>query len=134
VPFAYKKGGKTAENPKAVKKLRAVGKDFLYKVGKQVFSGNFNLTTIPFPIKAMVPKSYLEYVGCIPSKTMSLTIFNILAAFFPLYMNLALKTPDPIERFKLYIISAICYFFMTSSFAKPVSYRYKRAAFNKNYS
>jgi len=73
------------------------------------FSGNFNLTTIPFPIKAMVPKSYLEYVGCIPT------------AFFPLYMNLALKTPDPIERFKLYIISAICYFFMTSSFAKPLN-------------
>jgi len=72
VPYAYKKGGKTAENPKAVKKLRAVGKDFLYKVGKHVLSGNLNLTTIPFPIRAMVPKSYLEYVGCIPSTLLSL--------------------------------------------------------------
>jgi len=68
VPFAYKNGGKTAENPKAVSKLRAVGKDFIYKVGKHILSGNFNLTTIPFPIRAMIPKSYLEYVGSTASK------------------------------------------------------------------
>jgi len=109
VPFAYKKGGKMAENQKAVKKLRAVGKDFLYKVGKHVLSGNLNLTTIPFPIRAMVPKSYLEYVGCIPT------------AFFPLYLNLAVKTTDPVERFKFYMVAQICYFFMTSSFAKPLN-------------
>jgi len=109
VPHAYKKGGKTAENWNAVKKLRAVGKDFIYKIGKHVLSGNFNLTTVPFPIRAMVPKSYLEYVGRVPT------------AFFPLYMNLALKTSDPVERFKFYMVSSICYFFMTTSFAKPLN-------------
>jgi len=109
VPFAYKNGGKTAENPKAVSKLRAVGKDFIYKVGKHILSGNFNLTTIPFPIRAMIPKSYLEYVG------------STATVFFPLYMNLALKTSDPVERFKLYIVSSLAYFYMSSSFAKPLN-------------
>jgi len=34
-------------------------------------------------------------------------------------MNLALKTSDPVERFKLYIVSSLCYFYMSTSFAKP---------------
>ena len=31
-------------------------------IGKKIISGDFNLTKIPFPIKAMVPKSALESV------------------------------------------------------------------------
>jgi len=108
-PISYKNGGKTAENPVVIKKLRVVAKEFLIKVGRSILSGHFNLTTIPFPIKFMVPKSYLEYVGCIPS------------CFFPLYLNLAACSADPIERFRLYIVASICYFFMTPSFAKPLN-------------
>jgi len=106
---SYKNGGKIAENSKVTQKLRSIGREFIVKVGKHILSGNFNLTTIPFPIKAMIPKSYLQYVGCIPT------------AFFPLYMNLALKTDDPVERFKLYIVSQISYFYLTTSFAKPLN-------------
>jgi len=36
-------------------------------------------------------------------------------------MNLALKTDDPVERFKLYIVSQISYFYLTTSFAKPLN-------------
>lgn len=68
-PTAYKNGGKMPENEKTMKKLRVIAKEFVFKVGKHIFSGHFNLTTIPFPIKAMVPKSYLEYVGCLPSNS-----------------------------------------------------------------
>jgi len=106
---AYKKGGKMAANPNNMKKIRVIAKEFIYKVGKSILSGNLNLTTIPFPIKAMVPKSYLENVGCTPT------------AFFPLYLNLALKTVDPVERFKLYVVASICYFYLTHSFAKPLN-------------
>jgi hypothetical protein len=109
IVHSYKNGGKVAENTKITQKLRSIGREFIYKVGKHILSGNFNLTTIPFPIKAMVPKSYLEYVGCLPT------------AYFPLYMNLALKTSDPVERFKLYIVAQISYFYLTTSFAKPLN-------------
>jgi len=98
-----------AVNPNNMKKIRTIAKEFVYKVGKHVLSGNFNLTTIPFPIKVMIPKSYLENVGCSPT------------GFFPLYLNLALKTSDPVERFKLYIVASICYFYLTHSFAKPLN-------------
>jgi len=108
-PVAYKNGGKTPENPNIIKKFRLIGKEFLLKVGRSILSGNFNLTTIPLPIKMMVPKSYLEYVGCIPS------------AFFPLYLNLAACSADPVERFRLYIVASICYFYLTPSFAKPLN-------------
>jgi len=50
-----------------MKKLRVVGKEFLMKVGRSILSGNFNLTQIPFPIKASIPKSYFENIGGTPS-------------------------------------------------------------------
>jgi hypothetical protein len=106
---AYKNGGKMPDNPKLTKKYRTIAKEFIIKVGRQILSGNLNLTTVPFPIKAMVPKSYLEYVGCYPS------------CFFPLYLNLAQKSTDPLERFKLYFVASICYFYLTTSFAKPLN-------------
>jgi hypothetical protein len=109
IPEAYKKGGKMAANPNNIKKLRVIAKEFLYKVGRHIVSGHFNLTTIPFPIKVMIPKSYLENVGCAST------------AFFPLYLNLAMKTADPVERFKMYIVASICYFYLTNSFAKPLN-------------
>jgi len=38
-----------------------------------------------------------------------------------LYLNLALKTADPVERFKLYMVANICYFYLSTSFAKPLN-------------
>jgi len=106
-PFAYKKGGRTPENEIIMKKLRVIAKEFLMKVGRSVLSGNFNLTTVPFPIKASIPRSYFENIGVVPT------------SFYPLYLNLAMKTQDPLQRFKFYIVATISYFYLGSPFAKP---------------
>lgn len=47
--------------------------------------GSFNLTTISFPIRAMIPKSALE-------KALQAT------CLFPLYLNKAASTTDFVER------------------------------------
>ena len=65
--FAYKKGGRVPESEIIMKKLRVIAKEFLMKVGRSVLSGNFNLTTVPFPIKASIPRSYFENIGVVPS-------------------------------------------------------------------
>ena len=48
----------------------------LKELGRKILSGDFNLTKIPFPIKAMIPKSALV-------KALEST------CFFPLYINKA---------------------------------------------
>lgn len=108
-PYTNKKGGKIPENELVTKKIRSIAKEFIMKVGRTVLSGNFNLTTIPFPIKASVPKSYLENIGYTPT------------VYFPLYLNLAMKNPDPLQRFKFYIVSSLSYFYLTTPFAKPLN-------------
>ncbi len=70
--FAYKKGGRIPENEIIMKKLRVIAKEFLMKVGRSVLSGNFNLTTVPFPIKASIPRSYFENIGVVPSNLFNL--------------------------------------------------------------
>lgn len=39
--------------------MRSVGKYILGQIGRKLISGDFNLTTVSFPIKAMIPKSAL---------------------------------------------------------------------------
>ena len=63
-------------------------------IGRKIISGNFNLSTVSFPIKAMIPKSGLE-------KTFMQTIL------FPLYINKAASTNDPVERMKLVMVATI---------------------------
>ena len=43
-----------------MKKTRSVAKEIVKDVGRKLLSGNFNLTKVSFPIKAMIPKSVLE--------------------------------------------------------------------------
>lgn len=91
-----------------VRKSRAIGKEVIKEIGKRILSGKFNLTKIPFPIKAMIPKSVLEaslHHTCV----------------FPLYMGSAAATPDILERFKLTITANICSFFWTNTFYKPLN-------------
>ena len=59
-------------------------------IGKKIISGDFNLTKIPFPIKAMVPKSALESV------TLASILNSNLASTFPLFATKAAKAEDPI--------------------------------------
>ena len=57
---SHKKGGKVCNDRTIVKNIRSVGSEILKDCGKKIFNGSFNLTTISFPIKAMIPKSSLE--------------------------------------------------------------------------
>jgi len=66
------------------------------------------LTTISFPIKAMVPKSAIEMVA-----------FNTV--YFPLYINISLKTPDPLKRFKNFIVAMISFNWAYFHFVKPLN-------------
>ena len=53
VPDAYKDGGFGLTDQVILNKYRTAGKEILKTVGKQLLSGQFNLTTVSFPIKCM---------------------------------------------------------------------------------
>lgn len=71
-------------------------------------SGDFNLTTVSFPVKANCPKSGTE------------TIF-FGSCQFPLYMNLAGATDNLVERFKLLIVATFANFPIANTFMKPLN-------------
>jgi len=71
-------------------------------------SGEFNLTTITFPIRCMIPKSALEKL-----------LFS--TCLFPIYINKACTTNDPLERLKLVICATIGQFYLNLSFFKPLN-------------
>ena len=106
-PYSYKSGGKTVENPILLDKLRSLGKEIIKEIGKKILSGNFNLTTITFPIKAMVAKSTLEMIA-------------YATVYYPLYLNQALKTKDPLKRFKYFIAATMSYMWCYCVWCKPV--------------
>lgn len=67
-----------------------------------------NLTKVSFPIKAMIPKTAIEtsvHASCM----------------FPLYMNKAAMSNDPLERLKLLITTCLSSFFWTNTFLKPLN-------------
>lgn len=59
---SYKSGGQVCPDPETVKNIRSIGKDLIKEIGRKIISGSFNLTTISFPIKSMIPKSALETI------------------------------------------------------------------------
>lgn len=59
---SYKSGGQICPDPQTVKNIRSVGKELMKEIGRKIISGSFNLTTISFPIKSMIPKSALETI------------------------------------------------------------------------
>lgn len=59
---SYKSGGQICPDPETVKNIRNIGKEIIKEIGRKLISGNFNLTTVSFPIKSMVPKSALETI------------------------------------------------------------------------
>lgn len=73
---AHKEGGKKCKDKTMVKTIRSVAKEIISEIGKRILSGNFNLTTISFPIKAMVPQSAVEKA-----------LFS--TCLFPIYINRA---------------------------------------------
>ena len=107
-PEAHKDGGKVCTNEKVKTALRNTGKKILKEIGKKILSGDFNLTTVSFPIKCMIPMTALQ-------KALSST------CLFPFYMNKATETKDPIERIKFVICATLGQFFINLSFLKPLN-------------
>ena len=59
---SHKNGGQFCPDPETVKNIRNIGKEIIKEIGRKIISGSFNLTTISFPIKSMIPKSALETI------------------------------------------------------------------------
>ena len=56
----HEKGGRFLASKKDINRLRNLGKTMIQEIGRKLISGTFNLTTVSFPIRAMIPKSVLE--------------------------------------------------------------------------
>jgi hypothetical protein len=60
VPEGHKDGGFALTDAAIIAKYRGAMKHLVGEVGRSIFSGKFNLTSIPMPIKAMTAHSVLE--------------------------------------------------------------------------
>eukprot|EP00828_Plagiopyla_frontata_P031065 TRINITY_DN40900_c0_g1_i3.p1 TRINITY_DN40900_c0_g1~~TRINITY_DN40900_c0_g1_i3.p1 ORF type:complete len:279 (-),score=46.73 TRINITY_DN40900_c0_g1_i3:38-874(-) len=80
----------------------------IQQIGKKIISGDFNLATVSFPIKCMIPKTSLQT---------ALEGTN----FFPYYINKATQTTDKIERMKLVVIASLCTLQSANCFGKPLN-------------
>ena len=101
-------GGVDFSDAKTTGLIRGIGWDLVKQIGQKILSGDFNLTTVTIPIKVMVPISVLQHV-CNAH-------FN-----FPLYLNLAAQTEDPIEQMKYVITACISSWFKSLVFLKPLN-------------
>lgn len=87
--------------------IRSTGYEIIKMIGKKILSGEFNLTTISFPIKVMIPLTILQ--------TIAQSFFQ-----YPGYLNLAARNNDPVEQMKFTIIAVLSCFHNSSHFLKPV--------------
>jgi hypothetical protein len=100
-------GGIDFLNKEITSMIRSSGTEIIKQVGKKIISGDFNLTTISFPIKVMVPYTMLQMIAR--------SLFQL-----PYYMHLA-KGQDVVERLKLTITATISPFSSSSFFLKPMN-------------
>jgi hypothetical protein len=101
-------GGIEYTDKKLVSLMRSSGYDIIKQIGKKILTGDFNLTTISFPIKVMLPMTILQSIAK--------SIFQ-----FPIYLNLAASQIDPLERFKLLITGTVSCFHANSDILKPLN-------------
>ena len=105
-------GGIQCQDMAYFKKIRSAGWEILKMLGKKLISGDFNLTRISFPIKMQVAQSALERVV-------------ISSHYFPIFMGLACRTNDPIERMKYVVCIQIACAYMHDKgkcfFSKPLN-------------
>ena len=107
LPDGHSYGGLSLTDREVLAKLRRVGKEIIFRIGKKILSGSLNLTTISFPIACMQGNTALH---------------NSLkaAALCPLYLTKAAACPSFVERLKLVVAATVCSFAYTSTFLKPV--------------
>ena len=75
VSWAYPKGGVVCKDA-VMTKYRNIAKGIMQDVGKKILSGNFNLTTVSFPIKSMVPESFLHKCSYSSKSHLSLILLS----------------------------------------------------------
>lgn len=77
-------------------------------MGRQIITGNFNLTNVSFPIKCMDHKTVLELVASI-------------ALVGPQLLNTAALSQSPIERMKFVMAASVAFIVPTHVFDKPLN-------------
>jgi hypothetical protein len=107
VSYAHRKGGVPLTDVRVQNQIRESGSEIIKSMGRKILSGDFNLTTISFPIKCMEDKTILH-------NTVKAMLMD------PLYLTRASLLKDPVERLKLVVISRISCFIHTCTFLKPV--------------
>jgi len=107
-PEAAADGGFQLIDKVIAAKYRQAGKEIIKSVGRQLLSGQFNLTNVSFPIKCMQHKSILQIVASV-------------ATVNPIHFNVAAVQTDPVERMKHVITGTIAFVVPTHHFDKPVS-------------
>ena len=103
-------GGIPLTNQVELDKLRAVGKEIVKSLGREILKGNFNLTTVSFPIKCMQPSTSLH--NTLRSMTLG-----------PLYFTKAALSSNPIERLKFIACATMGTYRNTATFLKPVNFK-----------
>jgi len=104
---ANPKGGVDFNNKEITSLIRSSGGEIIKQVGKKILSGDFNLTTVSFPIKCMIPLSMIQ--------SAARSLFQ-----FPYFMHMA-TGKDELERFKYTLVASISGFFCSCFFLKPLN-------------
>jgi hypothetical protein len=101
-------GGIDYKDKELVKTMRSAGYDILKQIGRKILTGNFNLTTLSFPIKVMLPYTILEAIA----KSLNQ---------FPFYLNLASQQTSCVEKMKFVIVATMAGFYSNSQILKPLN-------------
>ena len=101
-------GGIDYKNKEMISMMRSTGYDILKQIGKKIITGDFNLTTISFPIKVMLPFTILQGIAR-----------SVIQ--FPIYLNMAANHIDPLERLKFVIVATVSGFHLSSHVLKPLN-------------
>mmetsp|Transcript_34336 Transcript_34336/g.35628 ORF Transcript_34336/g.35628 Transcript_34336/m.35628 type:complete len:421 (+) Transcript_34336:44-1306(+) len=102
-----KKGGIDFNNKEITSLIRSSATYLIGQIGRKVLSGDFNLTTISFPIRVMIPLTILQSIAR--------SLFQ-----FPYYCELA-KDLDVIEKMKFAIVAYLSSFYCSTFCLKPMN-------------
>ena len=104
---ANKKGGLDFPNKEITSLLRSAATDLIGQIGRKLITGDFNLTTISFPIKVMIPLTILQGIAR--------SLFQ-----FPYFCELA-KDKDVLTKVKYTILASLTSFYCSTFFLKPMN-------------
>jgi len=102
-----KTGGVDLQSKEQTSLIRSVGWEVIKQIGKKIISGDFNLTTVSFPIKVMSPVTILQ--------SLARSLCN-----YPIYLNIASTRESPIDKMKFVILASLSSLHKTWTFKKPV--------------